>query len=138
MYAFWEWAQKILEGDLLGKNTYHFYYKWMGEIASEETWYRWWGGKEIFQQAPFYPYWLASILSLSNGSIEFVIFVQLVLGGLHPLVMYYLARRAFNELTGLVAAGTDGILRTIYFYSGNLAARLDSSAHRTIGPGAAS
>ena len=80
MYAFWEWSQQILKGDLLGKNTYHFYYKWMGEIASEETWYRWWGGKEIFQQAPFYPYWLASTLSLSDGSIEFVIFIQLVLG----------------------------------------------------------
>ena len=92
----------------------------MGEIASEETWYRWWGGKEIFQQAPFYPYWLASILSLSNGSIEFVIFVQLVLGGLHPLVMYYLARRAFNELTGLVAAGLTAFYGPFIFTQGTL------------------
>ena len=120
MYAFWEWAQEILEGDLLGRNTYHFYYNWMGELASQETWYRWWGGKEIFQQAPFYPYWLAGILALSNVSIEFVIFLQLVLGSLHPLVMYYLARRVFNENVGLIAATFTAIYGPFIFNQGAL------------------
>ena len=120
MYAFWEWAQEILDGDLLGRNTYHFYYNWMGELASQETWYRWWGGKEVFQQAPLYPYWLAGILALSNISIEFVIFLQLVLGSLHPLVMYYLARRVFNENVGLIAATFTAIYGPFIFNQGAL------------------
>jgi 4-amino-4-deoxy-L-arabinose transferase-like glycosyltransferase len=120
MYAFWEWAQEILEGDLLGRNTYHFYYNWMGELASQETWYRWWGGKEIFQQAPLYPYWLAGILALSNLSIEFVIFLQLVLGSLHPLLMYFLARRVFNKNVGLVAAAFTAIYGPFIFNQGAL------------------
>jgi hypothetical protein len=60
MYAFWQWAQTILAGDWLGRDTYHPYFIWMEKIAPLETWYQWWGGKEILQQAPLYPtYWLA-------------------------------------------------------------------------------
>jgi Dolichyl-phosphate-mannose-protein mannosyltransferase len=120
MYAFWQWAQTILGGDLLGRNTYHYYFRWMQDIASQETWYHWWGGKEIFQQAPLYPYWLAGILALSNTSIEFVIFVQLVLGALHPLVMYYLVRRVFNEQAGLVAAAFTALYGPMIFEQGAL------------------
>ena len=120
MYTFWEWAQKILEGDLLGRDTYHYHYKWMGDLASQETWYRWWGGKEIFQQAPLYPYWVAGILVLSNISIEFVIFFQLVLGSLHSIVMYYLARRVFKENVGMVAAAFTAIYGPFIFSQGVL------------------
>jgi Dolichyl-phosphate-mannose-protein mannosyltransferase len=120
MYVFWEWAQRILEGDLLGRNTYHFYSKWMQELASQETWYRWGGGKEIFQQTPLYPYWLAVMRALSNSSIEFVIFIQLVLGALQPLVMFYLTRRVFDEFSGLVAAAMTAFYGPFIFTQGTL------------------
>lgn len=37
MHTFWESSQRLLEGDLLGRNAYHFYSKWMQELASQET-----------------------------------------------------------------------------------------------------
>ena len=59
--TFLEWAQTILAGDWLGRNTYHPAFAWMRTIAPQETWYRWWGGQAVFQQAPFYAYWVAEI-----------------------------------------------------------------------------
>src|SRR5437763_9393753 len=52
--TYWEWAQAILAGDWLGRDTYHPAFDWMKAIAPQETWYQWWGGKAIFQQAPLY------------------------------------------------------------------------------------
>jgi 4-amino-4-deoxy-L-arabinose transferase-like glycosyltransferase len=120
MYAFLEWAKAILEGDILGIDTYHPYFEWMQAIALQETWYHWWGGKAIFQQAPLYPYWLAGILGLSNGSIELAVLIQLVLGALHPLVMYCLARRLFNDYAGCIAAALTAFYGPLIFEQGAL------------------
>ncbi|HSF32453.1 MAG TPA: glycosyltransferase family 39 protein [Candidatus Tectomicrobia bacterium] len=120
MYAYWQWARSISAGDLFGRATYHPYFEWMQAMAPLETWFRWWGGKEIFQQAPLYPYWLAGIRAVSNNSIEFAIFIQLVLGALQPLVMYCLARRIFNVHAGLVAAAMTAFYGPFIFQQGAL------------------
>jgi hypothetical protein len=103
--TFWEWARTILAGDWLGRNTYHPAFDWMRTIAPQETWYRWWGGQAVFQQAPLYAYWVAGLLAVSRGSLQFVTTIQLVMGAaLHPLVMFWLGRRLFDSRVGLVAA----------------------------------
>lgn len=120
MYAIRQWAQTIIAGDLLGRNTYHPYFEWMKVIAPLETWYRWWGGRAIFQQAPFYAYWVAGLLTLSNNSLGFVMFVQLLVGALHPLVIFWLARRLFDARVGLVAAALTAFYGPFIFHQGVL------------------
>jgi hypothetical protein len=120
MYAFWQWAQTILAGDVLGRNTYHPYFEWMKAIAPLETWYRWWGGREIFQQAPFYPYWLAFLLAWFGTSVAVVTFAQLLLGAAQPLVMFGLARRLFDARVGLLAAGITALYGPFIFHQGTL------------------
>lgn len=120
MHAFWQWAQTILAGDLLGRNTYHPAFRWMMELAPLETWYRWWGGKEIFQQAPFYAYWLASLSAVSGSSAKFIALVQLLLGALHPLVLFGVAARLFDVRVGLVAAGLTALYGPFVFQEGTL------------------
>jgi len=119
-YAFWHWAQTILAGDLLGRDTYHPYFDWMKEMAPLETWYRWWGGKEIFQQAPLYPYWVAGLSALSGNSMGVIVFTQLIVGALHPLVMFWLARRLFDVRVGLVAAAVTAFYGPFIFHQGAL------------------
>ena len=120
-YAFWHWAQTILAGDLLGRETYHPYFTWMKELAPLETWYRWWGGKAIFQQAPLYPYGVAGLLALSYNSLPFVILVQLLLGAVQPLVMFGLARRLYDDdRVGLVAAALTAGYGPFIFHQGTL------------------
>jgi len=120
MYANWQWAQAILAGDWLGRETYHPYFEWMKRIAPLETWYRWWGGKAIFQQAPLYPYLLAGLWALCRGSVTGVLLVQLLIGAVQPLVMYRLASRLFDPRVGLVAAGLTALYGPFIFHQGVL------------------
>jgi hypothetical protein len=120
MYANWQWAQTILAGDWLGREIYHPYFEWMKRIAPLETWYRWWGGKEIFQQAPLYPYLLAGLLMVSRGSVTWVLLVQLVIGALQPLVVYRLAARLFDARVGLAGAALTALYGPFIFHQGVL------------------
>ena len=116
--AYWNWAQQILTGHLL--DTYHAYTQSEQLTAPLDTWYRWWGGKEIFRTAPLFPYWVAGLLGVSGGSLAFVILVQLVVGSLHPLVIYGLFRRLFGTRVGLVAGALTAVYGPFIFYQGVL------------------
>ncbi len=118
MHSFWEWARTIQAGDWLGRNTYHPA-AW-SEIAPLETWYRWWGGKEIFHQAPLYPYLVAVLLAVFWGSLSHVLLVQLVIGALQPLVMYRLGSRLFDGRVGVLAAGLAALYGPFIFFQGSL------------------
>jgi len=117
-HAFFQWAQHILSGDWLGRDTYHPYFSWMQRMAPLDTWYRWWGGKEVFHQSPFYPYFLALLLGISKSSVGFVFFVQLCLGSLQTLIIYWLGARLFNARTGLVAAALTALYGPFIFHEG--------------------
>ncbi len=119
-HAYWEWAQKILAGDWLGRDTYHPYFETMRQLAPLETWYRWWGGKEIFHQAPLYPYLVAGLLALSGGSLIFVLFAQLLVGSLQPLVLFGLGQRLFDARVGLASAALTALYGPFIFYEGLL------------------
>ena len=120
MNTFWEWAQTIRAGDWLGRETYHPAFNWMKAIAPQETWYRWWGGRAIFQQAPLYPYLVAGLLAVSRGSLQSILVVQLVLGAFQPLVVFALARRLFDGRVGLVAAALTALYGPFVFHQGVL------------------
>jgi len=117
-HAFFQWAQRILSGDWLGRDTYHPYFSWMQGMAPLDTWYQWWGGKEVFHQSPFYPYFLALLLGISKSSVGFVFFVQLILGSLQTLIIYWLGARLFNARTGLVAAALTALYGPFIFHEG--------------------
>lgn len=114
-----EWARRI-PGDVLGRDTYHPHTEWMRKLAPPETWHRWWGGKEIFQQTPLYPYFVAGLLAAFRGSLEAILAVQLILGALQPLVVFFLARRLAGPWAGVMAAAFTALHGTTVFYQGAL------------------
>lgn len=121
----WEWSEAILRGDLLGRDTYHPYTMWMRELAPMDTWYRWWGGKEIFHREPLYPYLLALVRAViravsGSDSVLPVLFVQLVVGALRPLVLFFLGRRLFDERAGLLAAAVGAVYGPFVFFDASL------------------
>lgn len=119
MYAFWQWAQTILAGDWLGWDTYHPYFEWMRKLDPPERWYRGYGGKEVYHQAPLYPYFLASLLAFKNSPV-FILSVQTLFGSLQPLIMFLLARRLFNSRVALAAAALTALYGPFIFYQTSL------------------
>ena len=117
-YAFYAWSQAILAGDWIGWNTFHPYFEWMRRIAPLEVWYQWWGGKEIFHQAPLYPYALALFMGICGSSLSCVLLVQLLIGAFQPLIMYALVKRTFAFTPGLIAAGFTALYGPFVFQQG--------------------
>ena len=120
MHAFWEWSEQILHGNLLGKNPYHPYFDWMKKIAPLEQWYSWWGGKEIFQQSPLYPYLLATMRLIFKDSVVWIFFCQLMLGAFQPWIFFQLGRLFFDNRTGLAAALLTALYGPFIFHQGTL------------------
>jgi hypothetical protein len=101
MRGFLDWSDRIIGGDILGRDTFHPYHDWMRR-APIEQWYQWWGGKGIFQQEPFYPYLLALLRGVFHASIPDILLLQLMVGSLQPLVVYGLANRLFDRRVSTV------------------------------------
>ncbi|MDG2050362.1 MAG: glycosyltransferase family 39 protein [Myxococcota bacterium] len=72
---------------------------WAREIASGEWW-----GNEVFYQAPGYPYFLAMVYSLFGDSLWRAHQIQMGVGALSCVFMYFAASRFFDRRVGLVAA----------------------------------
>lgn len=108
MAAHWAWSQRILDGDLLGRDTYHPSTSWMQKIAPAETWERWRGGKQVFDKAPLYPYLLAAFRRVGGDSVWGFGLGQLTLGLANVALIFLLAERFFGPsvatLAGLGAA----------------------------------
>lgn len=119
MSTFWHWAKRIVDGDWLGRDTYHPYFRWMQAIADEATFERWGGGKLVFHQAPLYPYWLA-LLRAAGGTLTSVLWIQLVVGALQPLVIFALGRRLFDRTSALTAAALSAVYGPLIFFQGSL------------------
>jgi hypothetical protein len=120
MFVNVEWARRIKSGDWLGRDAYHPYFDWMRDVGPLESWHRWWGGKEVFQQAPLYPYWIAAVWSLIGESFQGILFVQLLLGVLQVFLVYKLSERAFGFKAGVVAGGLCAAYGPLIFHQGLL------------------
>ncbi len=102
--AFATWAKKIVAGDVLCRDTYHPYMDWMGPIAPLQTFERWWGGKEIYHQAPLYPYLLAASYWWCGSSL-LLLLTQVLLSTLSVYLVFRIASVLVDERAGLFAAG---------------------------------
>lgn len=136
---FLDWADKIADGDLLGREPNHPIHewhiliatKWLGDHPAEaerlkselpsdadekavhqHLWNRWYGGNQ-FHQEPLYPYLLAALKSLFGDAYTAGYAFQSLLGIVNGLLLFFLSRRLF----GSTVAVTCGIL---YAFAGFL------------------
>jgi 4-amino-4-deoxy-L-arabinose transferase-like glycosyltransferase len=103
MYFAYEWSGRILRGDLLGREPVHQYTMWMRELAPLETWERWWGGANMFDQAPLYAYTLAAFRFLAGDHFWPIALCQAALGVANVALVYLLAARLFGGAVPVVA-----------------------------------
>ena len=89
----------VLMGDSRG------YDEWARRIAGGE-----WIGRDVFYQAPLYPYFLGVLYAIAGHHLLLVRLVQAVLGSLACLFLALAATRFFSPRAGLVA----GLMLALY------------------------
>jgi tetratricopeptide (TPR) repeat protein len=89
----------VLIGDARG------YDEWAQRIAGGD-----WIGRDVFYQAPLYPYFLGSIYGLIGRNLMLVRIVQAVIGSCSCVLVAAAARRLFSTRAGLVA----GLMLALY------------------------
>ncbi len=101
--ALWELRHTVWHEVLLGDAR--VYDDWARTIAAGE-----WFGREVFYQAPLYPYFLGSLYALFGAAPALARSVQIVLGALAAVLIGAAAARLFSRRAGLVA----GVLVALY------------------------
>jgi len=89
----------VLLGDARG------YDAWAQRIAAGD-----WIGRDVFYQAPLYPYFLGMIYSIAGRSLVIVRIAQAVIGSCSCVLVAAAARRLFSVRAGLVA----GLMLAVY------------------------
>ncbi len=103
LHAFAQWGKEIAAGDILCRDTYHPYMDWMKEIAPLKTFEEWWGGKEIYHQAPLYAYLAGLSYALAGNPVPLFVF-QILLSVLGVWLLFLLGKRLEGTGAGLWAA----------------------------------
>ncbi len=99
----------VLMGDSRG------YDEWAQRIARGE-----WIGRDVFYQAPLYPYFLGVIYAVAGRSLTVVRVVQAILGAASCTLIAAAARRLFSPAAGLVAGLMLALYAPAIFFDGLL------------------
>jgi tetratricopeptide (TPR) repeat protein len=77
-----------------------WHYTWAKEIAGGD-----WIGKGAFFRAPLYPYFLGTLYAIFPESFYFPKLIQIIIGSLSCVLLFFLAKKLFNRTIGIVASG---------------------------------
>src|SRR2546422_4498409 len=99
----------LLVGDARG------YDEWAQRIAGGD-----WIGRDVFYQAPLYPYFLASIYWIAGRSPTLVRIAQAVIGSCSCVLIAAAARRLFSARAGLLAGLMLAVYAPAIFFDGLL------------------
>lgn len=75
------------------------YFLWAKDILSGDLW-----GSKAFMKWPLYAYFLSFLLKLFKGNVTAVYLFQYLLGALNCVLVYFIARRIFNEAVARISA----------------------------------
>jgi len=74
------------------------YLLWAKDISAGDLW-----GSKAFMKWPLYAYFLGSLLKLFKNNLAAVYLFQYLLGAINCVLIYFIARRIFNQGVGLIA-----------------------------------
>jgi 4-amino-4-deoxy-L-arabinose transferase-like glycosyltransferase len=88
------------------------YYDWAKDIVSRSFF-----GDTVFFQNPLYPYFLAGLIAVFGaGSFAAYFVVQTLVGAAAVVIIYYLAKEAFDKRVALLAALLAALYRMNVYY----------------------
>ena len=99
----------VLMGDSRG------YDEWAQRIAGGEWW-----GREVFYQAPLYPYFLGTIYAMAGRHLLLVRLVQALIGSASCVFVALAASRLVSRRAGIVAGAVLALYAPAIFFDGLL------------------
>ena len=93
----------------------HGYDEWAQRIAGGE-----WIGRDVFYQAPLYPYFLGVVYAVAGRSLLVVRIVQAIVGASSCVLLGAAARRLFSPAIGLAAGLMLALYAPAIFFDGLL------------------
>lgn len=95
-------------------------------IADSETYRDWarviasgdWLGREVFYQAPLYPYFLAVTMKVAGENLLLIRLVQVLAGSAACVLLFYAGRRAFSRAAGVFAGVVLALYPPAIFFDG--------------------
>ncbi len=87
------------------------YDQWAQRIAGGE-----WLGKDIFYQDPLYPYFLGVVYSVIGRDFLWVRVLQLFIGSVTCVLIYFMGSLIFDRSTGLVAGVIAAIYKPFFYF----------------------
>jgi len=104
MYLFDQWAHRIANGDVLGRQVYHPLNAWQLESAPIEKWKAWYGEAPVFYKAPFYPYLVAALSRLGGDAMVPLALLQILAAAASAVLLGRITGQIFGATAGLCAA----------------------------------
>src|SRR4051812_13801847 len=89
------------------------YDEWAQRIAGGE-----WIGRDVFYQAPLYPYFLAVIYKTLGRDLLIVLIVQAIVGSASCVLLCVAARRVFSDRVGIAAGAMLALWAPAVFFDG--------------------
>ena len=104
MYMFDQWAHRILAGDVIGRERFHYLYQWQLATAPVEKWTEWYGRAPTYYKAPFYPYLVALLERLFGDPAVPMALLQIAASLAAIVLLYRIAADAFGDDAAMWAA----------------------------------
>jgi len=104
MYLFDQWARRIADGDVLGRQVYHPLAAWQIQSAPSEKWKVWYGESPVFYKAPFYAYLVAALYRLGGDAMVLLALLQILAAAGSTVLLGRITGEIFGATAGLCAA----------------------------------
>ncbi len=97
MYIFDQWAQRIVAGDVLGREPYHPLVGWQVASAPSESWKHWYGDERTFHKAPAYAYLIACLYALFREVMLPLALLQIAASAAAVWLLFRMTERLFGR-----------------------------------------
>lgn len=104
MYIFNAWAERIVNGDFLGRQPYNPLRDLLIKAMPAANWNQWFGNTPVFFKAPLYPYLIALLRWAFGDAMLPVAVLQIVASALSALLLFLITERTFDRSSAFVAA----------------------------------
>lgn len=110
MHIFDGWAQRIVAGDILGREPYQPLGRWQLATAPAQRWTEWYGSAPVFLKAPLYPYLIALLYVLFGEPMLPLAVLQILASAMSALLLLRLGTHLAGDEAGLAT----GLLFAVY------------------------